>query len=73
MLCKYLSFDSNILVLDELFDGLDSVGCNKVVDLIAAMDNINTIYIVTHRADLSIPIDKEIVIIKSPDGFSSVV
>ena len=38
-------FDSNILVCDELFDGLDSIGCNKVVDLIANLTNITSIYI----------------------------
>ena len=35
MLCKHLNFSSNILVLDELFDNLDSIGCQRVLNLIA--------------------------------------
>lgn len=72
MLCKYLDFDSNILVCDELFDGLDSIGCNKVVDLIANLTNITSIYIVSHRQDLSLPVDRNLTIVKDARGISSI-
>ena len=39
MLCKHLNFSSNILVLDELFDNLDSTGCQRVLNLIATKLN----------------------------------
>ena len=70
MLCNHLGFTSNILVLDEVFDGLDMFGCQKVLDVISAMNDIKNIYIVTHRKDLSIPTDKEIIVIKSENGIS---
>lgn len=72
MLCKYLDFDSNILVCDELFDGLDSIGCNKVVDLIANLTNITSIYIVSHRQDLSLPVDRNLTVVKDARGISSI-
>ena len=49
MLSKQLGFTSNILVLDEVFDGLDSKGCTKVIDMIASVSDIKNIFIVTHR------------------------
>lgn len=70
MLCNHLGFTSNILVLDEVFDGLDMFGCQKVLDVISAMSDVKNIFIVTHRKDLSIPTDKEIVVIKNSNGIS---
>ena len=70
MLCNHLGFTSNILVLDEVFDGLDMIGCQRVLDVISAISDIKNIFIVTHRKDLSIPSDKEIIVVKSSDGIS---
>lgn len=70
MLCSHLGFTSNILVLDEVFDALDMVGCQKVLDVISSLSDIKNIFIVTHRKDLSIPCDKELVVVKSASGIS---
>ena len=72
MLCSHLGFTSNILVLDEVFDGLDAIGCQKVLDVISSITDIRNIFIVTHRKDLSIPTDKEIVVVKSCNGISEI-
>lgn len=73
MLCKFLNFSSNIIVLDELFDNLDSIGCQKVLDLISKkLNDVESIYIVTHHSDISIPADKEIKIIKGKDKVSRI-
>jgi DNA repair exonuclease SbcCD ATPase subunit len=72
MLSTHLGFTSNILVLDEVFDSLDSIGCTKVVDMIASVSDIRNIFIVTHRKDLSIPSDKELVVVKSSAGISEI-
>lgn len=72
MLCNHLGFTSNILVLDEVFDGLDMIGCQRVLDVISAISDIKNIFIVTHRKDLSIPSDKELVVVKSPSGISEI-
>ena len=73
MLSKFLNFSSNILVLDEIFDNLDSIGCQKVIDLISTkLIDVSSIFIVTHHSDIQIPSDNEIVIIKDEKGISSV-
>ena len=70
MLTNHLNFSSNILVLDEIFDNLDQIGCEKVIDLISEMQDIKNIFIVTHRKDLSIPSDKELTVVKANTGIS---
>lgn len=72
MLCGYLGFTSNVLVLDEVFDGLDMIGCQRVLDVISSLNDIKNIFIVTHRKDLSIPTDKEIIVTKNPFGVSDI-
>ena len=70
MLCNHLGFTSNILVLDEVFDGLDMTGCQRVLVMISGVTDIKNIFIVTHRKDLSLPTDTEIVVVKSSTGIS---
>lgn len=72
MLCTYLDFDCNILVLDEIFDQLDSIGCSKVIDLISRkLTGVNSIYIISHHADeLDIPADNYIFVEKDLNGVS---
>lgn len=73
MLCKTLGFSSNILVLDELFDNLDDIGCQRVLNLIATkLNDVESIFIVTHHSDISIPYDKELIIEKGIDKISRV-
>ena len=74
MLCNYLGFDCNILVLDEVFDNLDSVGCDKVIQLITnKINSVNSIYIITHHAEeLDIPVDRYLVVEKDSTGVSFV-
>ena len=74
MLCKFLNFSSNVIVLDEIFDNLDAVGSCKVLDLITnRLTDVTNIFIVTHHAaDLHIPYDSEIVVVKNNDGFSRI-
>ena len=73
MLCKFLDFTSNIIVLDELFDNLDSIGCERVLNLISnKLSDVESIYIVTHRVDFPVPCDKEITIVKGVDKISKI-
>lgn len=72
MLCQQVGFSSNILVLDEVFDGLDSLGCQRVISMITNLQDVRNVYIVTHRKDLSIPCDKDLIIVKSSNGISRI-
>lgn len=74
MMEQYLNFSSNILVLDEIFDQLDSVGCESVLELITSkLIDVESIFIISHRADeLEIPCDYEITVIKDEQGVSTI-
>ena len=74
MLCSYLNFSSNILVLDEITDSLDSVGAQNIFNLISNnLSDVETIYIISHHTDFSIPYDDEVHIIKGEDKISRIV
>lgn len=74
MLCSYLNFSSNILVLDEITDSLDVVGAQKIFNLISNnLTDVETIYIISHHTDFEIPCDDEIYIVKGDDKISRIV
>ena len=75
MLSQYLGFSSNILALDEVFDGLDAPSCQRVVDMIAKrFEDVSSIFIITHHdAELSIPYDKQIIVRKNDNGVSEII
>lgn len=74
MMSNYLSFSSNILVLDEITDALDKVSCDKVINFITTeLKDIESIFIISHHAEeLDIPVDTVITIEKDIRGVSSV-
>ena len=74
MLSSYLNVYCNILVLDEIFDNLDTVGCERVFTLISDVSDVSSVYIISHHADeLQIPYDSKIIIEKDSSGISSLV
>lgn len=72
MLCKFLNFSSNILVLDEITDSLDITGCQRMFNLISTkLNDVQAVYIITHHKDeLYIPYDDVITVIKGNDKIS---
>lgn len=74
LLCKYLNFSSNILVLDEITDALDSVSCDRVLNFITTeLTGIESVFIISHHSDeLQIPRDSEIVVRKDIHGVSTI-
>jgi DNA repair exonuclease SbcCD ATPase subunit len=74
MMCKYLNFSSNILVLDEITDALDPVSCDKVLSfIVSSLSDIESVFIISHHADeLAIPYDSGITVIKNEQGISEV-
>ena len=74
MLCSYLNFSSNILVLDEITDSLDIIGAQKIFNLISSnLTDVETIYIISHHQDFEIPYDGEIKIVKGSDKISRII
>lgn len=73
MLCQFLDFRSNIIALDEIFDALDSISCDKVINLISTkLSDIDSVFIITHHQELGIPIDSTITVTKDSSGVSYV-
>ena len=74
MMQQYLNFSSNILILDEIFDQLDTNGCSNILNLISEkLTDIESIFIISHRAgELEIPYDSELIITKDSSGVSTI-
>lgn len=73
MLNRVLNFNSNILVVDEVFDNLDSIGAEKVINMISSkLSDISSIFIITHHQDIEIPVDEQITVVKNEQGVSSI-
>lgn len=75
MLCKFLNFSSNILVLDEITDSLDIIGSQKMFNLISTkLNDVEAVYIVSHHQnDFEIPVDSEITVVKGSDKISRII
>lgn len=72
MLVVTSGFSCNLLVLDEAFDNLDAQGSESLIRLVTTeFSDIDSVFIVTHHSDISIPYDKIITVIKGKDGISN--
>lgn len=75
LLNSYLGLSANILVLDEITDFLDKKSCRAIMHLLEKeLNTIESVFIISHRAaDLEIPIDTEIKVIKNEQGISELI
>ena len=75
MMQEYTHFTSNIIVLDEILDNLDSVGCDSILNFITTkLSDIESIFIISHHADtLNIGNDSKITVVKNADGVSYII
>lgn len=70
---KMNSISSNILICDEIFDGLDDVSFNIVLDLLSdEMQDVESIIIISHRSINEIPFDHQIEVVKNKDQISKI-
>ena len=74
MLCTYTNFGTNIIALDEIFDNLDDLGSQKIIDLISnKLSDISSVFIISHHGnELNIPCDNEILVTKDENGVSTI-
>lgn len=74
MLCRYANFSSNILVIDEVTDFLDEQSANNVYNLfMSKLNDVSSVYIISHRKDFTIPTDGVMIIEKTADKISRIV
>lgn len=70
---KRAGITSNILVLDEIFDNLDTLGGNNVIRLIEEQSyDISSIFLISHKNDFEINNDMTLVVSKDEQGNSHV-
>lgn len=64
---------TNIAIYDECFDGLDSVGCESVIDILKEKSKIiPSIFVITHNETLKPLFDNSIKVIKDKQGISTI-
>lgn len=64
-------FSSNILVLDEVLDYLDSQGVEDAINLIESKSSdTGSILVVSHKSDISLPYDSVMTVVKRSDRLS---
>ena len=52
-------------------DNLDDVGSNKIIDLLSSeLNDVSSVFVISHRSDFTIPCDNEINVIKGADKIS---
>ena len=74
MLCRYANFSSNILVIDEVTDFLDEQSASNVYNLfMSKLNDVSSVYIISHRKDFTIPTDGVMIIEKTADKISRIV
>lgn len=67
------SISSNILILDEVFDGLDDVSFSIVLDLLSdELQDVESTFIISHRDMKEIPFDNIITIVKDKNKLSNI-
>lgn len=71
LLCNQFNFSSNILVIDEVTDFLDERSADKVYELFTEI-SVDSVYIISHRKDFTIPVDNYVFINKE-DNYSYIV
>lgn len=73
MLKTFMDFSSNIIVFDEMFDFLDNVGADALMQSIAnRLQDVSSVFIVTHHTDIDIPCDDIITVTKNENGVSTI-
>lgn len=68
------NLSTNLVVYDEVFDALDSVGSENVIELLKdRLDKVGTIFVITHNEHLKNLFEQVITVTKDREGISSVV
>ena len=68
VLIKYSGFNCPMLVMDEIFDNLDEISAERVLNLITNKLDIPSIFVITHHSDIPVPYDSEIIVKKNSFG-----
>lgn len=74
LVLKRSEISTNVVIYDEVFDALDSVGAENTVELLKErLEVVGTIFVVTHNEHLKPLFEKVITVVKEQDGMSRLV
>lgn len=63
----------NVLFYDELFEALDGIGSENVVELLKdRLDSVDSIFVITHNESLAPLFDDKITVVKDKEGISTI-
>lgn len=64
---------SNILVLDEVFDNLDSEGISTLSEVFTSeCKDASSVYVISHKSDVNIPYDSIMLVVKEANKISRI-
>lgn len=64
---------TNLVIYDECFDGLDSIGCENVIDILKAKQaTVGSIFVITHNENLKALFEK-VITVEKVNGITSLV
>lgn len=70
LIIELTGISGSFILLDEVFDGLDYHGCEKMINLFQNLDT--SIFVITHHQELDIPYDYKIMVVKDENGVATV-
>ena len=69
---KYTNINANIISMDEIFDNLDDIGSENILNLLTNIISVPSIYIISHHAEIPIPYDSQIIVKKNSKGSTAI-
>lgn len=72
VLMKYTSINANIISMDEVFDNLDDIGSENILNLLTNVISVPSIYIISHHSEIPIPYDSQIIVKKNSKGSTAI-
>lgn len=67
--------ETNVIVYDEIFEGLDSIGSENVIEILkekAMSDSIDSIFVITHNESLKPLFSNYLKVVKNNKGESKI-
>lgn len=72
VLMKYTNINANIISMDEIFDNLDDIGSENILNLLTNIISVPSIYIISHHSEIPIPYDSQIIVKKNSKGSTAI-
>lgn len=73
LLLSQSNLSINVAIYDECFDGLDSIGCENIIEILRKkQEQLGTIYVISHNEHLKPLFGKVMTVVKNSNGDSHI-